>query len=270
MVLLPPKLHPSLTYDSMTTTFQQIQELGSLDKQPNTQKAMEGPQPDHTHPERCAPNSPGNASATTPRLSLQQIPSELSTPSPDYTQDTSPWCSPPSDSAYSSGLKESQNGTLSLQNPSDSIYMGPAGTHALSNSDKPLSQHLMGFSGMKRELEPTQLETLDTDTRSISLQGPTLDAYISSYWQYFNPLWPIIHRATFDPTEDNLLSSAMAAIGTQYHSTPDVRSKGSELNETCRKGIELVRIFWAQCIPITNNSSVPKSESACNAGNIPH
>jgi hypothetical protein len=32
----------------------------------------------------------------------------------------------------------------------------------------------------------------------------------------------------------------MAAIGTQYHNTPEARMKGIELNETCRKNIDLV------------------------------
>jgi hypothetical protein len=32
----------------------------------------------------------------------------------------------------------------------------------------------------------------------------------------------------------------MAAIGTQYHNTSEARTKGIELNETCRKNIDLV------------------------------
>ena len=78
---------------------------------------------------------------------------------------------------------------------------------------------------------------------------PQLDLYLSSYWQYFHPLFPIIHRPTFDRTEDNLLNIAMAAIGTQYHDSPEARTQGSEFNEACRKGIELVSmlLMHARC-----------------------
>lgn len=70
-----------------------------------------------------------------------------------------------------------------------------------------------------------------------------LNEYISSYWQSFHPLSPMIHRGTFNPTENILLSSAMAAIGTQYHNTPAARQKGAELNEYCKKSIDLVGLI---------------------------
>jgi hypothetical protein len=50
-----------------------------------------------------------------------------------------------------------------------------------------------------------------------------LDIYILSYWASFDPLYPIIHRGTFNASENRLLAFAMAAIGTQYHSALDVR-----------------------------------------------
>jgi len=70
-------------------------------------------------------------------------------------------------------------------------------------------------------------------------QRQELDLYISSYWEYFDELFPIIHRASYDP-EEKLLTAAMAAIGTQFHYTPEARMRGSELNEACRKEIDLV------------------------------
>jgi hypothetical protein len=33
----------------------------------------------------------------------------------------------------------------------------------------------------------------------------------------------------------------MAAIGTQYHFVPEVRAKGQELNDYCRKAMDMVR-----------------------------
>lgn len=83
------------------------------------------------------------------------------------------------------------------------------------------------------------------DATAVASYGaqPQLDNYLSSYWQYFHPLFPIVHRPTFDHTDDSLLRTAMAAIGTQYHDSLEARSKGSELNEACRKGIDLVCFY---------------------------
>jgi hypothetical protein len=66
-----------------------------------------------------------------------------------------------------------------------------------------------------------------------------VDLYISSYWKYFDELFPIIHQSSYNP-EEKLLTAAMAAIGTQFHHTPEARIRGSELNEACRKGIDFV------------------------------
>lgn len=71
-------------------------------------------------------------------------------------------------------------------------------------------------------------------------QSPQLDAYIRSYWEASDQITPIIHRATFDPAEDPLLTSAMAAIGTQYHDNVEDRERGIELNKYCRESIEHV------------------------------
>jgi len=69
-----------------------------------------------------------------------------------------------------------------------------------------------------------------------------LDPYLETYWESFHQKLPIIHRGTFDYTEDTLLSSAMAAIGTQYHDSTAARQKGMELNEFCKRGIDHVSI----------------------------
>jgi hypothetical protein len=131
------------------------------------------------------------------------------------------------------------------------LYMESVGTPALSTYIKPLAQHFSastprlrdaGLASMTRRPKEMPLDLFNIDTTMISSFGsqPQLDTYLSSYWKYFHPLFPIIHRPTFDRTEDNLLKIAMAAIGTQYHDSYEARVKGSELNEACRKGIELV------------------------------
>ena len=131
------------------------------------------------------------------------------------------------------------------------LYMESVGSPALSTYMKPLAQHFSasvprvsdaGFASVSRRPKEMPLELFNMDTTMMSLFGsqPQLDTYISSYWKYFHPLFPIIHRPTAERTEDNLLKIAMAAIGTQYHDSYEARTKGSELNEACRKGIELV------------------------------
>ncbi|KAE9378029.1 hypothetical protein N431DRAFT_171451 [Stipitochalara longipes BDJ] len=130
------------------------------------------------------------------------------------------------------------------------LYMESVGTPALSTYIKPLAQHFSastsrvsdaGLASVTRRPKEMPLELFNIDTTIMSSLGsqPQLDAYVSSYWKYFHPLFPIIHRPTFDRTGDNLLRLAMAAIGTQYHDSYEARTKGSELNEACRKGIDL-------------------------------
>jgi hypothetical protein len=134
------------------------------------------------------------------------------------------------------------------------IYVESVGTPALSTYIKPLAQHFpasasrisdSGFGGTTRRPKEMLLEMFNIDATAIASYGapPQLDSYLSSYWLYFHPLFPIVHRPTFDRTEDSLLRIAMAAIGTQYHDSPEARMKGSELNEACRKGIDLVSFF---------------------------
>lgn len=71
-------------------------------------------------------------------------------------------------------------------------------------------------------------------------QTQDLKVYIDSYFQYFHHFFPIVHQPTFDRNSDSLLTFAMAAIGTQYHSSIEARTKGAELNKTTRRGIDLV------------------------------
>jgi Fungal specific transcription factor domain len=129
--------------------------------------------------------------------------------------------------------------------------MESVGTPALSTYIKPLAQQFpasapripySGLASATRRPKDMLLELFTIDTVTMSSYGakPQIDVYLSSYWQCFHPLFPIIHRPTFEHVEDDLLRTAMAAIGTQYHNTPEARAKGSELNEACKKGIDLV------------------------------
>ncbi|KAK2625241.1 hypothetical protein QTJ16_005610 [Diplocarpon rosae] len=92
-------------------------------------------------------------------------------------------------------------------------------------------------------VESRQLGTLlTTTTPALQQLQPEIDVdlnpYLSSYWQTFHSLFPIVHQPTCDLIGHNLLRSAMAAIGTQYHNSAEARARGSELNEYCKKTIE--------------------------------
>ncbi|KAH8685999.1 hypothetical protein BGZ60DRAFT_511139 [Tricladium varicosporioides] len=130
-----------------------------------------------------------------------------------------------------------------------SYYMESVGTPTLSTYTKPISQVFpaspsrvsnAGLASIDatRAKEQLALHAIPTTT-SEYLPQPQLETYLDSYFEHFHPLFPIIHRPTFDPTDGSLLSTAVAAIGTQYHNTVEARQKGSELNESCRKNIAM-------------------------------
>ena len=133
--------------------------------------------------------------------------------------------------------------------------MESVGTPALSTYNKPIAQLFSaspsrvsnaGLASINTPRAKTQLGRMSADsTITTNYQAqPHLDTYLISYWQHFHTLFPIVHRPTFNTNEDNhLLTSAMAAIGSQYQNTPEARTAGSELNELCRKSIELVSLF---------------------------
>jgi hypothetical protein len=106
-----------------------------------------------------------------------------------------------------------------------------------AQSSPHIEKGIGGSSVAWKQLLPLEFHA-NTGVKSYC-QRQELDLYISSYWEYFDELFPIIHRASYDP-EERLLTAAMAAIGTQFHYTPEARKRGSELNEACKKGIDLV------------------------------
>jgi hypothetical protein len=130
--------------------------------------------------------------------------------------------------------------------------MESVGTPALSTYSKPIAQLFSasssrvsdpGLVGINAPGPKTQLGRLSAPTPSTSNHQtqPQLNDYLTSYWQHFHSIYPIVHRPTFHPTEDNqILTYALAAIGTQYHNNPEARKTGSELNELCRRAIDIV------------------------------
>lgn len=101
-----------------------------------------------------------------------------------------------------------------------------------------------GMAGVELKIKPLMEQQLETLRISATMEHLLpLHEYITTYWQKFHTGCPIIHRNTFDPMENIILSSAMAAIGTQYHNTATARAKGAELNDYCRTNIGLVSVI---------------------------
>lgn len=128
------------------------------------------------------------------------------------------------------------------------LFLEPVGPPAPPIYRKPLAQPFSVASprlstGSAELVEPQQLENLNIATiltSSYDVQMAQLECYILKYWERFDPILPIVHPHSFDPMEDHLLTSAMAAIGTQYVDTTEARQKGVELNEYCKRSIDLV------------------------------
>lgn len=101
-----------------------------------------------------------------------------------------------------------------------------------------------GMAGVELKIKPLMEQQLETLRISATMEHLLpLHEYITTYWQTFHTGCPIIHRDTFDPMENIILSSAMAAIGTQYHNTAAAREKGAKLNDYCRTNIGLVSLM---------------------------
>ncbi|TVY43321.1 Zinc finger protein [Lachnellula subtilissima] len=130
-------------------------------------------------------------------------------------------------------------------------YMESVGTPALSTYNKSIAQlssaspsrvSNAGLGSINPPRAKKQLGRINaSSTIMTNYQAqPHLNTYLISYWQHFHALFPIVHRPSFISNEDNhLLTSAMAAIGSQYQNTPEARTAGSELNELCRKSFDL-------------------------------
>jgi hypothetical protein len=168
-----------------------------------------------------------------------------------------------------------------LSNAFEEYSMESMDTPVLSSYSKPLASDFSGasprtpnasFGGgdfkTKQLMEP-QLEALCISATMEHIAP--LDPYITSYWESCNTFFPIIHRGTFDPTENGLLSSAMAALGTQYHNTAAARQKGVELNDYCRKSIDLVSfLVLVLGVSVLTTHSVPGLGYPYNASDNTH
>lgn len=127
----------------------------------------------------------------------------------------------------------------SVGNPHTSTYNEYLAQTFLPASPSRLSDpRLAVIDRRSKELVGSQqLDTLMNIETVISSPSQSaisnLDTYLSLYWNNFDKLFPLIHRGTYIQNQNLLLTFAMAAIGTQYHTDPEARNHGVDFNAYC-------------------------------------
>ncbi|KAH8670816.1 hypothetical protein BX600DRAFT_230297 [Xylariales sp. PMI_506] len=69
---------------------------------------------------------------------------------------------------------------------------------------------------------------------AIQLQRPVRNAIpdlLQVYWKRFDPVFPLIHRRSFETAPNEILKCAMAAIASQFLEGKEDRAKGNQLHE---------------------------------------
>lgn len=107
-------------------------------------------------------------------------------------------------------------------------------------------QHV-GYQHSKTVVSIEPIDGFQLGWKAGNFQGQ-LDPYLSAFWSFFDSLWPILHRPTFDAGANPPLRLAMAALGTQFFGRTMDREIGSELHRECKKMIGLVSNFSCHVI----------------------
>lgn len=77
---------------------------------------------------------------------------------------------------------------------------------------------------------------LEDQQLGICLSLKTKQHYIESYWRYFHPVFPVIHRPTYQAqTPCPLLSAAVMSIGAQYNDDHFAKGDSRILHEKCQE-----------------------------------
>ncbi|KAI4234102.1 MAG: hypothetical protein L6R40_006867 [Gallowayella cf. fulva] len=70
----------------------------------------------------------------------------------------------------------------------------------------------------------------------LKAQNPQTQHYLDRYWEYFHPLFPIVHFPSFMSTiPQPLLAASMVVIGAQYSPRPDAKQYSASLHAECAK-----------------------------------
>lgn len=82
-------------------------------------------------------------------------------------------------------------------------------------------------------------------TLPMSLMNPLHDAvprYLEVYWERVHPLFPVVHRASFEEAPEEVLRYAMAAVATQFLENDEDRVKGNQMHDYVAR--EVKRVSW--------------------------
>jgi Fungal specific transcription factor domain len=101
----------------------------------------------------------------------------------------------------------------------------------------PWDGHRDRYGGLELEglLEEQQL--------GIYLSLKTKQHYVEAYWKHFHPLFPILHRHTYQMHKSNpLFSAAVMAVGAQYCDRGFAKSDSRILHGKCQELISKVSL----------------------------
>ena len=70
-----------------------------------------------------------------------------------------------------------------------------------------------------------------------------IPGYLDVYWARFHPLYPIVHRPSFEAAPEDVLKCAMAAAATQFLDGREDRQRGNQLHEYAWQEAKRVRVL---------------------------
>lgn len=86
---------------------------------------------------------------------------------------------------------------------------------------------------------------LENASSFLEIEEPDLtneDRYLASYWHWVHPLYPVIHKPSFDfRTASPLLKAAVIALGAQAFDDPSDKKHAKVIHERCLKVLKKVR-----------------------------
>lgn len=99
--------------------------------------------------------------------------------------------------------------------------------------------------------------SMDLHGVAVHIMTTRLDAYLDLYWRHFDPVVPVVHRASFSSrTSEPVLVAIMSAIGAQYARTPDARQLAVAVHQRCKDAL------LHKSGPITTRSPLPDIQCA--------
>ena len=119
----------------------------------------------------------------------------------------------------------------------------PSPTHRV-----PLSrpqQHVSAAAGSVVDLRDLMIGKIDAGPEGKDCAGSVMEGVeqdIELYWRHFDPLVPIVHRASFSVrTSEPILVAIMCAIGAQQARTAEARQLAMAVHQRCREALSKVR-----------------------------